>query len=165
MQLVVHPQQTNSCMAFAHLGVRANIHLGGGVKPSFARIMPEWRTQIVFTWPRTNNELLQCLFFDGRRIVSDERLPEHYPTRNVSQVDGYLFRSMTQLLSQTDVLSFARINVVSARILGGQLPLLTPIPYAYAFTARGKAVQNGTQPVSDLTHPGRLGNTCLAMMD
>ena len=33
--------------------------------------------------------------------------------------------------------------------------------------ARGIAVQNGTQPVSDLTHPQRLGlgNTCLAMMD
>ena len=33
--------------------------------------------------------------------------------------------------------------------------------------ARGRAVQNGTQPVSDLTQPQRpwLGNTCLAMMD
>ena len=30
---------------------------------------------------------------------------------------------------QTNVLSFARINVVSARILG-QLPPITPVPYA-----------------------------------
>ena len=56
-----------------------------------------------FTRPRQgekyNNELLQCLFFDGRRVVPDERLL-CYPTRNVSQVDGYLFRSVTQLVKQ-----------------------------------------------------------------
>ena len=34
-------------------------------------------------------------------------------------------------VNQTNVLSFARINVVSARILGGQTPL-NPRPYAYA---------------------------------
>ena len=36
-----------------------------------------------------------------------------------------------------------------------------------ALAARGRAVQNGTQPVSDLIQPQRLGlgNTCLAMMD
>ena len=36
-----------------------------------------------------------------------------------------------------------------------------------ALTARGRAVQNGTQPVSDLTQPQRLGigNICLAMMN
>ena len=36
-----------------------------------------------------------------------------------------------------------------------------------ALAARGRAVQNGTQPVSDLAEPQRLGlgNTCLAMMD
>ena len=36
-----------------------------------------------------------------------------------------------------------------------------------AFVTRGRAVKNGTQPVSDLTQPQRLGlgNTCLAMMD
>ena len=45
-------------------------------------------------------ELLQCLFFDGHRVVSDERLL-CYPTRNVSQVDGYLIRSVTQLVKQT----------------------------------------------------------------
>ena len=48
---------------------------------------------------KNNNELLQCLFFYGRRVVHDERLL-CYPTRNVSQVDGYLFRSVTQLVNQ-----------------------------------------------------------------
>ena len=71
-----------------------------------------------FTRPRQGekyyNELLQCLFFDGRRVV-----PDVTPTRNVSQVDGYLFRSVTQLVKQ---MSFARINVVSARMLGVNCP-------------------------------------------
>ena len=48
---------------------------------------------------KNNNELLQCLFFDGRRVVPDERLL-WYPTRNVSQVDGYLFGLVTQLVKQ-----------------------------------------------------------------
>ena len=48
---------------------------------------------------KNNNDLLQCLFFDGRRVVPDERLL-CYPTRNVSQVDGYFFRSVTQLVKQ-----------------------------------------------------------------
>ena len=77
---------------------------------------------------KNSNELLQCLFVDGRRAVPDERLL-CYPTRKVSQVDGYLFRSVT--VSQTNVLSFARINVVSARILGGvncTPPPVTPRP-------------------------------------
>ena len=43
--------------------------------------------------------LLQCLFLDSRRVVPDERLL-CYPTRNVSQVDRYLFRSVTQLVKQ-----------------------------------------------------------------
>ena len=34
-------------------------------------------------------------------------------------------------VSQTNVLSFARINVVYLPELGGQLPPLTPVPYAY----------------------------------
>ena len=62
------------------------------------------------------DELLQSQFFDGRRVVPDERLL-CYPARNVSQVDGYLFRSVSQLVKH--MLSFARIYVVSARILGG----------------------------------------------
>ena len=81
-----------------HIGVRANIHLG--VKPSFARMAD---TRLFVTRPsqgeKNNNELLQCLFFDGRRVVPDERLL-FYPTRNVSQVDEYLFRSVTQLVKQ-----------------------------------------------------------------
>ena len=43
--------------------------------------------------------LLQCPFVDDRRVVPDERLM-CYPTRNVSQVDGYLFRSVIQLVKQ-----------------------------------------------------------------
>ena len=46
-----------------------------------------------------NNEILQCLLFDGRRVAPDERLL-CYPIRNVSQVDGYLFRSVTQFVSK-----------------------------------------------------------------
>ena len=52
------------------------------------RVLPEWRTQIVChaapPGRKNNNELLQSLFFDGRRVVPDERLL-CYPTRNVSQ--------------------------------------------------------------------------------
>ena len=95
--------------------------------------LPEWRTQIVCNAAqpvrKNDNELLQCLFFDDRRVVLYERLL-CYPTRNVSQVDGYLFR---YIISQTNVMSFARINVVSARMFGvSTTPPLTPAPYAYA---------------------------------
>ena len=48
---------------------------------------------------KNNNVLFQCLCFDDRRVVPDERLL-CYPTRNISQVDGYLFRSVTQLVKQ-----------------------------------------------------------------
>ena len=44
------------------------------------RVLPERRTQIVCH----ASELLQSLFFDGRRVVPDERLL-CYPTRNLSQ--------------------------------------------------------------------------------
>ena len=75
------------------------------------RVLPDWRTQIVcHAAPpgRKNKELLQWVFFDGRKVVPDERLL-CYPTRN-------------DTVSQTNVLSFARINVISARMLGDQLP-------------------------------------------
>ena len=78
-------------------GVRANIHLW--VKLSFARMA---NTNCLSRGPareKKKNELLQFLFFDGRRVVHDERLL-CYPIRNVSQVDGYLFRSVTQLVKQ-----------------------------------------------------------------
>ena len=104
------------------IGVRANIHVG--VKPSFAR-MANTKYLHAALPGRTNNELLQCLVFDGRRT------PPLLPHPNVCQVDGYLFHSMTQLglmVSQTNVVSFARINIVSARILGGQLPPDPPHP-------------------------------------
>ena len=57
------------------IGVRANIHLGGG---GSNRVLPEWRTQIVcHAGPpgrKNNNELLQCLIVDHRRVVPYERL-------------------------------------------------------------------------------------------
>ena len=53
--------------------VRANnIHLG--VKPGF---VPMANTNCLSRGPareEKNNELLQSLFFDGRRVVPDERL-------------------------------------------------------------------------------------------
>ena len=48
---------------------------------------------------KNNNELLQCLFYDSGSVVPGERLL-CYPTRNVYQVDGNLFRSVTQLVKQ-----------------------------------------------------------------
>ena len=67
-----------------------------------ARVLIECRTQIVChaapTGSTHTNELLQSLFY-GRRVVPDERLL-CYPTRNVSHVDGYVFRSVTRLVKQ-----------------------------------------------------------------
>ena len=40
---------------------------------------------------KNNNELLQNLFSDDRKVVPDGRLL-CYPTRNVCQVDGSLLR-------------------------------------------------------------------------
>ena len=64
---------------------------GGGSN----RVLPEWRTQLVcHAAPpeRKNKKIIAMPIFDGRRQVPYERL-FCYPTRNVSQVDGYLFRS------------------------------------------------------------------------
>ena len=51
-------------------------------------------------------------------------------------------------VSQTNVLSFARLNVVPAQILGGQLRPLTPIPYTYGTSTgvRGRdlGIEEGT---------------------
>ena len=48
---------------------RTGQHLFGGSN----RVLPEWRTQIVCHAPppgrKNNNELLQSLFVDGRRVV------------------------------------------------------------------------------------------------
>ena len=66
-----------------NIGVRDNIHLGGQTE-----FCPNGERNLSVTRPRqvenNNNELLQSLFFDGRRVVPDERLL-CYPTRNVSQ--------------------------------------------------------------------------------
>ena len=65
------------------IDVRANIHLGGQTE-----FCPNGERKLFVTRPRqgenNNNELLQSLFFDGRRVVPDERIL-CYPTRNVSQ--------------------------------------------------------------------------------
>ena len=78
------------------MGVRGNIHLGGQTEfcPNdehklFSRGLAREKNN--------NNELLKCLFFTV--VVPDERLL-CYPTRDVSQVDGYLFRSVTPLVKQ-----------------------------------------------------------------
>ena len=67
----------------AYIGVRANIHVGGQTE-----FCPNGERKLFVTRPRqgekNNNELLQNLFFDGRRVVPDERLL-CYPTRNVYQ--------------------------------------------------------------------------------
>ena len=67
------------------IGVRANIHLGGGGQTEFC---PNGERKLFVTWPRqgeqNNNEVLQSLFFDGCRVVPDARLL-CYPTQNVSQ--------------------------------------------------------------------------------
>ena len=71
--------------------------LGGGQ----TKFCPNGEHKLFLTQPRhgKNNELLKCLFFDGLRVVPDERLL-CYPTRNVYQVDGYVFLSVTQLVKQ-----------------------------------------------------------------
>ena len=83
---------------FTIIGVRANIRLGGQTE-----FCPNGEHKLFVTRPRqgekSNNELLQCQFFDGRIVVPDEHLV-CYPIRDVSQVDGYLFRSATQLVKQ-----------------------------------------------------------------
>ena len=79
----------NSCTVLTiyspimYIGVRANIHLGGQIE-----FCPNGEHKLFVTRPRQgekdNKELLQSLFFDGRREVTDERLL-CYPTRSVSQ--------------------------------------------------------------------------------
>ena len=100
-QPCLHPHATEFELAvvlISDIGVRANIHLGGQTK-----FCPNGEHKLFVTRPRqadTNNtELLQCQFFDDRRVVPDERII-CYPILNVSQVDGYLFRSVTQLVKQ-----------------------------------------------------------------
>ena len=72
-------------------------------------MLPEWRTQVVCHAAPPGK--LQSLFFDGLRVVLDERLI-CYPIRNVS--GRLLLVPFGDTVSQTNVLCFARINVVSA---------------------------------------------------
>ena len=57
-----------------HIHRRTGQHPFGGSN----RILPEYRTRIVFTRPRQGekdyNELLQCIFLYVRRLVPDESL-------------------------------------------------------------------------------------------
>ena len=67
------------------------------------------------------NKRLQCLFFDSRRVVSDERLLCYPPEGR------WILVPFGEPVSQTNMLSFARINVVSVRIIGrGNTP--APMP-------------------------------------
>ena len=66
------------------IGVRANIHWGGGGQTEFC---PNGECNLFVTRPRQGEKIIlnYCrAFFDGRRVVPDERLL-CYPTRNVSQ--------------------------------------------------------------------------------
>ena len=64
---------------------------------------PNGEHKLFVTRPRQGeknyDELWQWVFFDGRRVLPDERLL-CCPARNVSHVDGYLLRSVTQLVKQ-----------------------------------------------------------------
>ena len=71
------------------IGVRANLHLGGQTE-----CCPNGEHKLFVTRPRQGEKNNR-----SRRVVIDERLL-CYPTWNVSQVDGYLFRSVTQLVIQ-----------------------------------------------------------------
>ena len=112
------------------IGVRANIHLGGQ-----AEFFPNGEHKMFVTQPpargKNNNELLQCLFLTFVEYypmnVSFVNPPEMY----VRKMDTCSVRGDT--VSQTNVLSFARINVVYLPELGGQLPPppWPPVPYAY----------------------------------
>ena len=78
-----------------HLGVRANIHLG-----DHNEFCPNGEHKLFVTRPRQGENIIMnyCSAY-FMTVVLDERLLS-YPTRNVSQVDGNLFRSVTQLVKQ-----------------------------------------------------------------
>ena len=72
-----------------------------GVKPSFP---PNGKHKLFVTRPRQGEKIIinyysSYLLTIIRRVVPGERLL-CYPTRNASQVDGYLFHSVTQLVKQ-----------------------------------------------------------------
>ena len=100
--------------------MRTGQHPFGGVKPSFARMA---NTNCLSSGParekKNNNVLLQSLFFD--RLT--------YPLLlHPKCISGrWILVPFGDAVSHTDVLSFARIIVVSVRMLGGQLPP-TPDP-------------------------------------
>ena len=75
---------------------------------------------------KNNNELLQCLFFNGRRVGPRWTSPWLSHPKRIS--GRWILVPFGDAVSSTNVLSFAQINVVSVRILVGQLTLLTPRP-------------------------------------
>ena len=106
--------------------VRGNIHLGGQTE-----FCPNGEHNLFVMRPRqgekNNNELLQCLFLtvvDYTRWTSP--LLPHPKCISGRSMDTCSVRGDT--VSQTNVLSFARIKVVYLPELGGQLPSpsLTP---------------------------------------
>ena len=74
--------------------VWANIHFG-----SQTEFCPNGERKLFVMLPHQgekNNELLQSIFVDCHRVVPDERLLCY----STSQVEGYLFRSVTKLVKQ-----------------------------------------------------------------
>ena len=107
------------------IGVRGNIHLGGQ-----AEFCPNSEHKMFVTQPpakgKNNNELLQCLFLTFVEYYSMNVSFVTPPEMYVRKMDTCSVRGDT--VSQTNVLSFARINVEYLPELGGQLPPPTPRP-------------------------------------
>ena len=70
------------------------------------RVLPKWRTPIVFTRPRQG----------------EKHINELYCTHLLPHPKCISGRWILVPFGDTNVLSFARINVVSVQILGGKLP-------------------------------------------
>ena len=108
----------------AYIGVRANIHLGGQTE-----FCPNCEHKLFVTQPRQGEEkkeLLQSLFFDGKRVIPDERLLCH-TTRDVS--GRWILVPFGDTVSlKINVLSFARINVALSDRIGGTTDPPDPIP-------------------------------------
>ena len=118
-----------------HIGVRANIHLGGQTE-----FCPNGERKLFVTLPcqgeHNNNELLQSLFFDVRRVVGPMNVsfvtpPETY----LSQLRGV--NQTCIVFCPNNVDSLPELMSTNCPNWGGQLPPAPPpAPYAYAYTGR-----------------------------
>ena len=108
------------------IGIQANIHLGGQTK-----FFPNGENKLYVMRPRPGEEkkimnYCSAYFFEGGRVVPDERLL-CYPTQNISRVDGYLFRSVTQLNHLKKCVVFCPNKCRNCP----NFDTPPPIPYAY----------------------------------